>query len=112
MRWLTLCLLCAAAVGCGNICNVVVNAEQDANSKGSQCSNSKVTVHDASKCSANLNECSPDDVSEMQLYAQCFENLSVCTPDTQTSWNLSALGCELQPAGKLSAACAAGFVAQ
>ncbi len=108
MRWLTLSLCLAAFSGCGTICDSTVNAEEEANTKGEPCGET-VKVHDAETCNSNLNNCSPADINQIQLYQQCLAGLAVCTDDTKTSWGLSAAGCELQPVGKISGACAAGF---
>jgi hypothetical protein len=101
-------LLCLSA--CGTVCDAAVAAENAANQRGEPCgSNSKVTVHDANKCNSGLSKCSPDDTKAIQSYIDCLNNLPQCTTDTQTSWNFSALGCELQPVGKISGTCSSAI---
>jgi hypothetical protein len=95
-------LLCLSA--CGTICDTAVAAENAANQRGQPC-NSTVTVHDANKCNSGLSKCSPDDTKAIQGYIDCLNNLPQCSTDTKTSWDFSALGCELQPVGKISATC-------
>jgi hypothetical protein len=105
MRLLIFALsLCAAA--CGTVCDSAAGAQRRANDKGRDCSHQNITVNDANKCNSGLSKCSPDDVKELQAYADCLDALPVCSSSNSTSWAFSRAGCQLQPIGRISGECA------
>lgn len=102
------CLVLAA--GCGTVCDSAIAAERGANSKALDCNLSNITVHDNAKCNSGLAKCNSDDLKVLDNYATCLNQLPVCNSSNQTSFNLSRLGCTLQPFGTLSSTCAGAIL--
>jgi hypothetical protein len=84
--------LAAALSGC-NVCQRIYNADQAANDKGRDCSNSSNSSLNVQTCSAGLSSCSPDDVNKLNDYASCLEKLDQCVSSQSFSWGLQRLGC-------------------
>lgn len=106
-----LLLVCSSTLsvllsGCGSVCDSAVAAENNSNRRGAECGQNNIAVHDANRCNQNLSKCSPDDMKEIQAYADCLDALPACTSSNSVSWGFSRAGCVLQPIGRISGTCA------
>lgn len=100
----TAALLFLALAGCGDVCTRIGGARDLTNDKARNCNASTDSAYDVAACQRGLSKCSPDDVKELESYAQCLESLPLCQEGQELSFGLARLGC-VQPLTRVSYAC-------
>lgn len=98
-------LLSLVVAGCGDVCTRIGGATDVTNEKAKNCGTSTSNPYDVAACQRGLSKCSPDDVKELESYAQCLESLPMCQEGQEMSFGLARLGC-VQPLTRVSYACA------
>ncbi|MCA2981659.1 MAG: hypothetical protein INH41_22775 [Myxococcaceae bacterium] len=88
-------LVLSALAGCGTPCSRIAAAEQAADDKGSGCNSSRNawTPSQVTTCEGNLDDCTQNDLKQLDLYAQCLNALPRCGEGQRTSWELQRFAC-------------------
>ncbi len=102
--WAVAVLVALGATSCGDVCTRIGAATDLLNRKGEGCGGQGKDSYDVAACERGLPKCSPDDVTELNSYAQCLENVPACTSGQELSFGLAKVGC-LQPLGRVSLSC-------
>jgi hypothetical protein len=82
----------ALLVGCSSPCSRLDDAEHNCGD-----------TFDRTKCDANINSCTSDDIKLLNAYSDCVEVSTTCK-DGATKDGLAKLGC-LLPLGHVSSSC-------
>ncbi|MCU0696515.1 MAG: hypothetical protein MUC96_08305 [Myxococcaceae bacterium] len=109
IRVLGATLVLAALAGCGTPCTRIAAAEQGADDKGAGCNAGRNawTQSQVTTCESNLDDCTQNDLKQLDLYAQCLNALPRCGEGQRTSWELQRLACATDNLlFKISAGCA------
>ncbi len=97
--------LALVASGCSSPCARVNAAIDNVNRKGQACDSKPLEAWPAQRCEEGLSKCSPDDLEQLEAYAQCLDNVPTCVKGQEFSFNLAVFGC-LQPLTQVSYNCA------
>jgi hypothetical protein len=109
IRALFAALALAALAGCGTPCTRIAAAEAAADERGAGCNSGRNawTQSQVTTCESNLDDCTQNDLKQLDLYVNCLNALPRCSEGQRTSWELQRAACGFENLfGKVSLGCA------
>jgi hypothetical protein len=95
-------------VGCGSICDDVLDASDIYAQKVSPCRSASRPVPEAfnvTQCERAVDRCTDSEQDAINAYADCLRDLPECTPGTDKAFDNALEGCRLTLEGKVGDNC-------
>lgn len=93
-------------VGCGSVCDDMLDATDTYQAKRSPCSNSgQAVVFNVTRCERNIDKCTAAEQDGLDEFADCLRKLPECTPSTKDTFDNAVRGCNLTFNDKVGEGC-------